>query len=172
MTRSILGSAALAALAVAGIAASVHGQTAPQGQGYAGHGADSVPREKLVKYAPPALPAEVTRRVQTMLDVRGASLGTVAPDGKRLFFTWAITGTPQVWRLDGPKAFPVQMTGGEDRTSVADITPDGSTLILSRDIGGQEDPGLYLQSTNGGPLRVVHHKKGTRAGLAFVTPDS
>jgi dipeptidyl aminopeptidase/acylaminoacyl peptidase len=168
MTRSVLAPAALAGMVAIGSAA----PALAQGQGYAGHGADSVPREKLVKYAPPALPADVTRRVQTMLDVRGAALGTVAPDGKRLFFTWAITGTPQVWRLDGPKAFPVQMTGGEDRTAVSDITPDGTTLVLSRDVGGQEDPGLYLQSTSGGPLRVVHHKKGTRAGLAFVTPDS
>jgi dipeptidyl aminopeptidase/acylaminoacyl peptidase len=170
MTRALFAPAALAGLACCGLAGAALAQA--QGQTYAGHGADSVPREKLVKYAPPALPADVTRRVQTMLDVRGAALGAVAPDGKRLFFTWAITGTPQVWRLDGPKAFPVQMTGGEDRTGVADITPDGTTLILSRDVGGQEDPGLYLQSTNGGPLRVVHHKKGTRAGLAFVTPDS
>ena len=168
MTRSILAPAALAGI----LAVACAGPALAQGQGYAGHGADSVPREKLVKYAPPALPAEVTRRVQTMLDVRGAALGAIAPDGKRLFFTWSITGTPQVWRLDGPKAFPVQMTGGEDRTGVADITPDGTTLILSRDVGGQEDPGLYLQAATGGPLRVVQHKKGTRAALAFVTPDS
>lgn len=170
MTRASFAPVALAGLAICGLAGAAPAQT--QGQTYAGHGADSVPREKLVKYAPPALPAEVTRRVQAMLDVRGAALGAVAPDGRRLFFTWAITGTPQVWRLDGPKAFPVQMTGGEDRTGVAGITPDGTTLILSRDVGGQEDPGLYLQSTYGGPLRVVHHKKGTRAGLAFVTADS
>lgn len=170
MTRASFAPAALAVLAICGLAGAALAQT--QGQTYAGHGAGSVPREKLAKYAPPALPAEVTRRVQAMLDVRGAALGTVAPDGRRLFFTWGITGTPQVWRLDGPKAFPVQMTGGEDRTSVADITPDGTTLILSRDVGGQEDPGLYLQSAHGGPLRVVHHKKGTRAGLALVTPDS
>ncbi len=132
---------------------------------YAGHGADSVPREKIVKYAPPPLPAEVTRRIQTMLDVRGAVLGLIAPDGKRLFFTWSITGTPNVWRLDGPKGFPVQMTGGEDPTRVAGVTPDGRTVIVSRDVGGQESPGLYVQSADGGPLSVIHHKPRTRAGL-------
>lgn len=144
-----------------------------QSQGtYAGHGADSVPREKIVKYAPPPLPAEVTRRIQTMLDVRGAVLGTIAPDGKRLYFTWGITGTPNVWRLDGPKGFPIQMTGGEDPTRVAGVTPDGRTLIVSRDVGGQEDPGLYVQSADGGPLTRIHHKKGTRAFYAFTTDDS
>ena len=139
---------------------------------YAGHGADSVPREKILKYAPPPLPAEVTRRIQAMLDVRGAALGTIAPDGKRLFFTWGITGTPNVWRLDGPKGFPIQMTGGEDPTRVAGVTPDGRTLIVSRDVGGQEDPGLYVQAVEGGPLTVIHHKKGTRSGYFFTTDDS
>ena len=139
---------------------------------YAGHGADSIPREKIVKYAPPPLPPDVTRRIQAMLDVRGAALGVIAPDGKRLFFTWGITGTPNVWRLDGPKGFPIQMTGGEDPTRVAGVTPDGRSLILSRDVGGQEDPGLYVQPVEGGPLTVIHHKKGTRAGYAFTTDDS
>lgn len=148
------------------------GPAAQSQSGYAGHGADSVPREKIAKYAPPALPSDVTRRIQTMLDVRGAMLGLVAPGGKRVYFTWGITGTPNVWRLDGPKTFPLQLTGGEDPTRVAGVTPDGKTLVLSRDVGGQEDPGLYVQAADGGPLTPVHHKKGTRAGLAFVTSDS
>ena len=42
---------------------------------YAGHGAESVPREKVAKYAPTPLPGGVTRRIQMMLDVRGAVLG-------------------------------------------------------------------------------------------------
>ena len=136
---------------------------------YAGHGAESVPREKVAKYAPTPLPGGVTRRIQMMLDVRGAVLGTLSPDGKRLFFTWSITGTPNVWRLDGPKSFPVQLTGGEDPTRLSGVTPDGKYLVLSRDVGGQEDPGLYLQLADGGPLTEVHHKKGTRAGYGFST---
>ena len=117
---------------------------------YAGHGADSVPRDKVAKYAPTPLPGDVTRRIQMMLDVRGAVLGTLSPDGKRLFFTWGITGTPNVWRVDGPKSFPIQMTGGEDPTRLSGITPDGKYLVLGRDVGGQEDPGLYLQRPTAG----------------------
>lgn len=169
MTRTAIRHVVVGTVTLAAITTPLWAQ--PQST-YAGHGADSVPREKIVKYAPPPLPGEVTRRIQTMLDVRGAVLGTIAPDGKRLFFTWGITGTPNVWRLDGPKSFPVQMTGGEDPTRVAGVTPDGRTLILSRDVGGQEDPGLYVQSADGGPLALVHHKKGTRAFYAFTTDDS
>ena len=143
-----------------------------QGQSYSGHGAESVPPEKLAQYAPEPLSPEVSRRIQTMLDVRGAAVGLIAPGGDRLYFTWSITGTPHVWRLDGPKSFPIQMTGGEDATRIAGVTPDGRTLIVSRDVGGQEDPGLYLQSADGGPLTLVHHEKGTRASFAFATADS
>jgi dipeptidyl aminopeptidase/acylaminoacyl peptidase len=150
-----------------GIFAVVHAQTP-----YSGHGVGSIPREKIVQYAPPPLDPDVTRRIQMMLDVRSPALGRVTPDGKRLFFGWNITGTPAVWRLDGPKSFPVQMTGGEDPTGVAGITPDGRWLILSRDRGGQEDPGLYLQPVDGGPLRLIQHTPKSRAGYSFTTKDS
>jgi hypothetical protein len=99
---------------------------------YTGHGASSLPLETIRKFGPAALDPAVSRRIQTMLDLRPPGLGQVTPDGKRLYFGWNITGAAAVWRLDGPKAFPVQMTGGEDRTTLADITPDGKLLVLSR----------------------------------------
>jgi dipeptidyl aminopeptidase/acylaminoacyl peptidase len=139
---------------------------------YSGHGADSLSPEIIRKYAPPPLDSSVSRRIQTMLDVRAPGLGQVTPDGKRLFFVWNTTGTPNLWRLDGPKAFPVQMTGGEDRTTLADITPDGKLLVLSRDHGGEEDPGLYVQPVEGGATRVIQHKKGSRAFYGFVQDDA
>jgi dipeptidyl aminopeptidase/acylaminoacyl peptidase len=156
-----------AACAFVFVAAGTGAQTA-----YSGHGATSVSPETIRKFAPPPLDPAVSRRIQTMLDLRSPGLGRLTPDGKKLFFGWSITGTPVVWRLDGPKAFPVQMTGGEDRTGLADVTPDGKLLVLSRDFGGQEDPGLYLQPVAGGPLRTVQHKKGTRAFYSFTEADS
>ena len=72
-----------------------------------------------------------------------------------MFFGWSVTGTPRVWRLDGPGRFPVQMTGGEDPTWVVDVTPDGRLLVILRDHAGEENPGLYLQSTDGCPLHEV-----------------
>jgi dipeptidyl aminopeptidase/acylaminoacyl peptidase len=138
---------------------------------YSGHGAGSLSAETIRQYAPKALDPAVSSRIQTMLDLRSPGLGQLTPDGKRLYFGWSITGTPAVWRLDGPRAFPLQMTGGEDRTALADITPDGRWLVLQRDHGGQEDPGLYLQSVDGGALKVVQHKKGTRAFHSFVQAD-
>src|SRR5271165_3720481 len=122
---------------------------------YQGHGAQSVAPELIAKYAPPPLDPAVSRRIQSMLDVRAPGQGIVAPDGTRLYFTWRITGSQQIFRLDAPMGFPRQLTGGEDRTSVLAITPDARWLVVSRDEGGQENPGLYLQSTDGGPLKTV-----------------
>src|SRR5215470_483890 len=139
---------------------------------YSGHGAASLTPETIKKYAPPPLDPAVSRRIQAMLDVRSPGLGVVSPDGKHLFFGWSITGTPAVWRLDAPRGFPVQMTGGEDPTRLAGLTPDGRFLVLSRDRGGQEDPGLYLQPAEGGALRVIQHQPGARAFFAFTTRDS
>lgn len=139
---------------------------------YSGHGASSVSPETVRKYAPPPLDPEISRRIQTMLDLRAPGLGQVTPDGKRLFFGWSITGAPAVWRLDAPKGFPVQVTGGEDRTGLADITPDGKRLVLFRDHGGEEDPGIYVQPVEGGALRALQHKKGSRAFYAFTQDDA
>ncbi len=140
--------------------------------GYTGHGAASLPPEVLARYAPPRLPPDVSRRIQSMLDVRAPSGGTLTPDGKRLYFTWTITGVRQIWTLSGPQRFPTQLTGGEDPTSIADITPNGKTLIVQRDRKGEEYPGLYLLDPMGGPLTLVAHKPKVQTQYLFTTDDS
>lgn len=145
---------------------------APAMAQYTGLGRNSVSPEILQRYAPPALPPEVTRPIESILDVRSPGMGMVTPDGKRMFFTWGITGTSQVWRLDGAKKFPIQITGGQDATTIAGMTPDGKYLFLSRDRQGEEAPGLYLQSTNGGKLEVIQHLEGVRTALQYVGNDS
>lgn len=138
---------------------------------YQGHGADSVPAELLAKFAPGPLPSELSRKIQNFMDVRSPGGGQLSPDGKRLYFSWTVTGTAQVWRLDGPNTFPIQVTGGEDRTSLVDITPDGKTLILSRDRKGEENPGLYLMPAVGGPMKVVQHLAKVQTAFEFVSAD-
>lgn len=128
--------------------------------------------EVLAKYAPPRLPAEVSRHIQAMLDVRAPGGGMLTPDAKRLFFTWTITGTRQIWRIDGPLKFPAQMTGGEDPTVLADVTPDGKWLVVQRDAKGEEYPGLYLLSPDGGPLQVISHKPKVQTQYLFTSDDS
>jgi dipeptidyl aminopeptidase/acylaminoacyl peptidase len=141
-------------------------------KGYSGLGAESLSPELLAKYAPTPLPAEVSRRIQSMLDIRAASAGVLSPDGKTMYIGWSITGTQQVYRLDGPKSFPVQLTGGEDVTRLAAQSPDGKWLVLHRDRKGEENPGIYLLSPKGGALRLVSHKPKVQSRVEFVSDDS
>ncbi len=127
--------------------------------------------EVLARYAPAPLPAELRRRVQAMFDVRSPGAGQLSPDGGRLFFNWSVTGSSQVWRIDGPQRFPVQMTGGEDPTALQGVMPDGRHIVVSRDRGGAENPGLYLQPADGGPLETIFQKDGVRAFLGFISDD-
>lgn len=145
---------------------------APAAGGYSGHGVDSVSPEVLAEFAPTPVAAETSAKIQAMLDVRAPGAGRLAPDGKTLYFSWSISGTRQLWRLDGPKQFPVQMTGGEAPTSLVDITPDGKWLIISRDRSGEENPGLYLQDPKGGPLTRIQHKPKVQTTFFLVTDDS
>jgi dipeptidyl aminopeptidase/acylaminoacyl peptidase len=127
--------------------------------------------ETVARYAAPALPAELRRTVQGMFDVRSPGGGRLSPDGTRLFFNWGVTGSSQVWRIDGPQRFPVQLTGGEDPTTLQAVMPDGRHIVVSRDRGGAENPGLYLQPTEGGPLETIFQKDRVQASLGYVSRD-
>jgi dipeptidyl aminopeptidase/acylaminoacyl peptidase len=139
---------------------------------YKGLGRESIDEKVLAQYAPPNLAPELSRKIQNFLDIRSPGLGMLSPDKKHLYFSWRVTGTTQVWRLDSPKGFPVQMTGGEDSTQVVGQTQDGKWLLISRDRNGEENPGLYLQSTQGGPLKVIQHKAKVQTELQVISSDS
>ncbi|MFO1305008.1 MAG: prolyl oligopeptidase family serine peptidase [Burkholderiales bacterium] len=143
-----------------------------QEQPYRGLGAESVAKEVIAKFAPPPLDPAFTRRIELMLDVRTTGLGIPSPDGSALFFGWGITGSAQVFKLDRPQGFPIQLTGGEENTTLRAVTPDGRWLVLARDAGGQENPGLFLQPVGGGPLREIFQAPKVRASLGMVTDDS
>ncbi|MCC6644391.1 MAG: S9 family peptidase [Polyangiaceae bacterium] len=107
-----------------------------------------------------------------MLDLRPPSAGALSPDGKRLFFNWAITGVQQVFRVDGAGRFPTQLTGGEDVTTLLAVTRDGKQVVLARDRKGEENPGLYLQDAlRGGELTVVQHKPGVQTHFQALGAD-
>lgn len=153
------------------IAFALAATASPQADRYSGLGVESVPREVLSRHAPKPLPEGLSRKIQMLWDVRAPELGIVSPDGSRLFFDWSVTGTSQLWRLDGPERFPVQLTGGQDRTSIRGITPDGKTLLVQRDRQGEENPGLYWMSAEGGPLAAIQHRPGVQTIFDLVSPD-
>jgi len=148
------------------------GAPATKPAGYTGLGAESIAPEVLARFAPRPLPGSVSRQIQALLDVRAPIGARIAPDGKSLYVTWTVTGTPQIWRVDGPQRFPVQLTGGEDVSRLSEVTPDGKWLVVMRDRKGEENPGLYLLAPGGGPLKVIQHAPKVQTFFQAVSEDS
>ena len=172
MMRPSRAAVAVGLLATLFVATAVVARSSSPSRSAAGEGTPpAATPEVLARYAPPALPAELRRRVEAMFDVRSPGAGQLSPDGQRLFFNWSVTGSSQVWRIDGPQRFPVQLTGGEDPTNLKGVMPDGRHIVVSRDRGGAENPGLYLQPADGGPLEPIVQQDGVRAALGFITDD-
>lgn len=139
---------------------------------YSGLGSESLSKDTILKFAAKDLDPAIRERIQNLLDVRSPGMGMLHPNKKTLYFSWRITGSNQVWSVDAPKAFPKQLTGGEHPTSIVDVTPDGKYLVISRDRNGEENPGVYLQSTSGGPLITVQHIPKVQTFHQFVSSDS
>ncbi len=139
---------------------------------YQGIGTDSVKLAEIEKYSPTKLSNELAGKINLMLDIQTPGAGMLHPNGKALFFTWRVSGNTQIWKLNSPQGFPVQMTGGKDSTKLSQITPDGKYLIIERDVDGQENPGLYLQSVEGGPLIKIYHQAKVKTTFQFVSDDS
>ncbi len=138
---------------------------------YKGYGADSVESDVLAKFAPQPLPGALSRDIQSRMDVLTPTMGAVSPDGRHLCTSWNITGTWQVWCLDRPNSFPRQLTGGDDYTGFSGFTPDGKTILISRDRKGEENQGLYYVPLMGGKLEVIQHKAGVQTYLERIGND-
>ncbi len=146
--------------------------TKKEAAGYKGFGRDSVTEEQLKTYAPQPISPLLKNKIEKYMDVRSPSAGLPAPGGNKLFVNWSVTGTNQIWRIDGPLHFPVQMTGGEDGSYARGISYDGKWLIVSRDSMGDEFYGIYLQSVDGGALTEVFKKSKVRASFQGFSKDS
>lgn len=149
-------------------ACALQGPTTPKN--YEGIGSESVSANDIAEYAPKNPDPKIMNKVQLGLDIRTPSMGYLTEDGKDLYVGWNVTGSTQVWKLNAPMSFPVQLTGGEDRTNIVGVTPQGK-LLLTRDIGGEENPGIYMMDKNGGELREIFKKKKVRAGINYVALD-
>lgn len=101
----------------------------------------SVPRHTIAQY----------------LNVRGAGPGAPSPDGSRLLLLWAVTGTPQLWLLEGPRGWPRQITFFPDRVNLGHWSPDGERIAFTTDVGGNERDQIFTVRPDGSDLRRLTH---------------
>ncbi len=139
---------------------------------YSGFGLDSISAETLARYAPPPANPELKNKIEKLVDLRAPSEGVVTNNGQSLFMNWNVTGSNQIWKLTGPKSFPIQLTGGEDASKLVGLSPDNQWIIISRDSKGDENPGIYLMKTSGGALRTVYYNSKHQTRFLDFTDDS
>jgi len=90
-----------------------------------------------------------TYDIERYLNVRSAHSAAFAPDGT-LAFLMDTTGTPQVWSLDEPGAWPEQHTFDEERVTFVDWSPERRELAFGMDEGGNERMQLFRLDPDSG----------------------
>ncbi|MFC7235666.1 alpha/beta hydrolase family protein [Halosegnis marinus] len=96
------------------------------------------------------------RRIERYLNVRSAHGASVAPDGT-LAFLYNATGTPQVWTLDEPGAWPTQRTFYDESVSFCQYAPEDGALAFGMDEGGNERAQLYRLDPDGSVTNWTQH---------------
>jgi dipeptidyl aminopeptidase/acylaminoacyl peptidase len=105
------------------------------------------------------------------LAVRGQSGAAVSPGGDRVAFLESTTGMPQVWLVDRPMGWPLQITHFADRATGVRWTPAGDRLLVSGDVGGDERNDLLLVRPDGTQPRVLARGAEGRNEPGGFTPD-
>ncbi|EMA35522.1 S9 family peptidase [Halococcus hamelinensis] len=90
--------------------------------------------------------------IERYLNVRSAYGGSFSSDGELAFLLDA-TGTPQVWSLREPGAWPEQRTFFDERVTFVSHSPEREELIFGMDDGGNERAQLFR--LDGGDVRPL-----------------
>jgi Tol biopolymer transport system component len=86
--------------------------------------------------------------IERYLNVRSAFGASFAPDGT-LAFRMDTTGTPQVWTVEKPGAWPTQRTFYDERVTFATWSPERNELVFGKDEGGNERQQLFRLDADG-----------------------
>lgn len=108
--------------------------------------------------------------VLRFLNVRRAVSPELSPDGRRVAFSTAITGEPQLWIVDAAGGWPQQLTFGEPVTFHA-FSPSGEWIAYGADRGGDEREGFYLISPDGTRERELLAPSDAFRSFGGFSPD-
>lgn len=83
------------------------------------------------------------------LNIKSASAPALSPDGGQVAFLTNITGTRQIWVVDGKGGWPNQITFYQNTIGNIFWSPDGKWILFEMDKDGNERYQLYLISPDG-----------------------
>jgi eukaryotic-like serine/threonine-protein kinase len=100
-------------------------------------------------------PTSPIKLISSSLDDWGAQF---SPDGKRIAFESARSGTPQVWVCEADGSNPIQLTSmGESFPGSPDWSPDGRQIAFDAraEVNNDDIRHIYVVNAEGGPPRRI-----------------
>ena len=95
-----------------------------------------------------------------------------SPDGKYVVFSSNRNGFFNLWRIDANGGNPIQLTNSQNgKDSQIDITPDGKTVLFTRQTNDQGKSTLMKVSIDGGDAAPILSEAQSSAFMPRVSPE-
>ena len=153
-------------------APSVTEEAAPRAPGYSGHGVETIAPEVLAKYRPMPLSPEVSRRIESLMDVRAPGIGALSPDGKIALLL--VDHHRHRADLEGRRAEALPAADhrrGRQHHARGHHARRAHTSSSSAIARARRTRASTLQPAAGGPLEVIQHVHGVQTHFEAVSSD-
>lgn len=97
--------------------------------------------------------------IEQYLKIRGAGSPQYSHDDSKIYFSQSVTGTSQIWMLDKPAGWPLQVTFFSERISGYSVNPVKDLIIAESDVGGSEYDQFYLMDGQGNSIERLTDAK-------------
>lgn len=93
--------------------------------------------------------------IEQYLSIRGAGSPEYSFDDSLIYFTMNVTGTSQLWYVNKPGLWPMQVTFFKDRISGYKPNPVNGNILVEKDEGGSEYDQFYLMNSLGTDIKMI-----------------
>jgi dipeptidyl aminopeptidase/acylaminoacyl peptidase len=87
--------------------------------------------------------------LERYLSIRGAGSPVYSNDGKKIFIKTSISGTSQIWMIEKPMQWPIQITNFQNRVKFYSYSPLEDLILFQKDIDGSERDQIFLMKPDG-----------------------
>lgn len=125
-----------------------------------------IERDTLRRENIPETPPDMRERLRAYVEVSGAVFADWMPDGGVLIYSRQ-GETTQLFHVARPLEAPVRLTSYDERVVKAAVMPGGESLLLTRDIGGDERFAGYRLDLRAGSTERVTAPGTTNESFIF-----
>lgn len=93
--------------------------------------------------------------IEQYLSIKGAVSPGYSFDDNRIYFTMSVTGTSQLWSVNKPGAWPMQITFFKDRITGYSPNPVKDIILIEKDEGGSEYDQFFLANGDGTEIKML-----------------